>query len=233
MGFKRVLFPSAYPTGSELTRNLIGIGIKIGSVGRAENPNIEDTLVAGAIEGMQGDYRVLSLTTDWFTIHYERLNVDRLTALVKELGQSRVKAYFAALAKFLSTDPRFKRLSRCYRGPAVSLLEEGTDFLIQRNGEDERFRESCLKVPNKTLRHRPDDIESPEELAKKHRDYYYRVLVGPSFRADMISLLERDPNLSPSELARRTYGSFQTAWCVIKDLSLLNYVQDAPHKSVS
>jgi hypothetical protein len=37
----------------------------------------------------------------------------------------------------------------------------------------------------------------------------------------MWAVLESDPSLSPAELARRTYGSFATAWQVKQDFELL------------
>jgi hypothetical protein len=46
-------------------------------------------------------------------------------------------------------------------------------------------------------------------------------MLGPSYRADMGAELEADPALSPAELARRTYGSFATAWQVKHDWQVL------------
>jgi hypothetical protein len=48
------------------------------------------------------------------------------------------------------------------------------------------------------------------------------VIIGPSYRADMWAALETDPELSPTELARQTYGSFATAWQVKRDFVLVN-----------
>jgi hypothetical protein len=64
-------------------------------------------------------------------------------------------------------------------------------FLIERNGEDVRFKNSKFKAANGSLRARPEDISSPAELAKTHKDYYFRVLMGPCFRADMISIFHK------------------------------------------
>lgn len=62
---------------------------------------------------------------------------------------------------------------------------------------------------------------NPAELAKRHRTYQRRILLGPSYRADMWSALDRDPDLTAAELARRAYGSFATAWQVKQDWVLL------------
>jgi len=45
--------------------------------------------------------------------------------------------------------------------------------------------------------------------------------MGPSYRADMWATLEAEPQLSAAELARRTYGSFASAWHVRKAFATL------------
>ena len=221
MSFKRVQSLETYPQGEELTKKLIGIGFKIDGEGE-KNPNIEDVLIAAATEGMNRDFRILSLLTDWFSIHHKYVNIDRLIRALKQTNNSRAKSYFSAIGKWLEKHNGFKKLSKIYRGEPVLLgLTKDYQFLIKRNGEDERFIESKLRVAKGTLRTRPEDILPQEELAKIHSDYYFRVLIGPSYRADMVSLFSRNSSLTASQLAKQTYGSFATAWDVMKDLSLI------------
>jgi hypothetical protein len=59
----------------------------------------------------------------------------------------------------------------------------------------------------------------PAELARVHRAYRWRLVIGPTYRADMWAALESDPGLSAADLARRTYGSFPTAWHVRRDFA--------------
>lgn len=221
MSYKRVIALDVYASGKNLDGLLAGIGFKIGTT-KEPNPNIEDTLIAAAIEGMAGDFRTLSLLTDWFEVHSSRVNVDRLTRAVSELANTRVKAYFSGVGHWLKKDPRYKKLAALYRGPRVLLgLTDEYSFLIKRNGEDERFQKSKLEVANGSLRRRLQDIATPEELVKMHDDYYHRILIGSTYRADMVALHKKSPKITASELARRTYGSFATAWEVMRDLSLL------------
>jgi hypothetical protein len=44
--------------------------------------------------------------------------------------------------------------------------------------------------------------------------------MGPSYRADMWAALARNPSLSAAALARKTYGSFATAWQVKSDFAI-------------
>jgi hypothetical protein len=185
-------------------------------------PNIEDTLVAASIEGIvREEIRILALLVDWIDIHADRINVDRLTKLVAALPQKTVRAFWAGIAHWQSTDPRMKKLLRVHPKQRVDLLPDGGNFLIHRDGEDERFVGSPFRVAAKTLRHRPSDILSPIELAMKHAAYRWRVVIGPTYRADMWALLEKESTLKPHEIARRSYGSWPTAWAVKRDWATL------------
>lgn len=68
------------------------------------------------------------------------------------------------------------------------------------------------RVPANVLRDRSVDVLTPTDLAHRHRAYRHRVMMGPTYRADLWAALEAHPGLSPAELARRTYASFASAW---------------------
>ena len=80
-------------------------------------------------------------------------------------------------------------------------------------------------MPAGILRDRKEDVLSPIELARRHGAYRRRILLGPSYRADMWAELDRDPGLSVAELARLSYGSFATAWHVKRDWEVLEKSQ--------
>lgn len=188
----------------------------------AEEPNIEDTLIAASIEGMErDDLRVLSVLVTWLGVHRARINADRLMRAASTLEQPRSLAFWAAVASWQGTDRRFTRMAHLCAGKRVDLLGVGTGFQVKRKGEDDRFRGTCLRVPEGALRDRAGDVEQPSELARRHVTYRWRVIMGPSYRADMWASLSCDPTLSASELARRTYGSFATAWQVKRDFAMV------------
>jgi len=47
------------------------------------------------------------------------------------------------------------------------------------------------------------------------------VLMGPSFRADVWTVLEKSPGLSVADVARRAACFFATAWQAVQDFRLL------------
>lgn len=222
MGFKRTLGPPALLQGDTLTAAMVGIGMNFAAP-PAPNPNIEDTLLAASVEGLDHeDFRVLSVLVSWLDIHAAWVNADRMTTLASQPSSDRVRAFWSAVGAWLSKDRRFARMARIYTGPRLDLLASGTDFHLRRSGEDPRFAEGPLRVPGQVLRDRKADVLTPTELARRHRTYRRRILLGPSYRADMWAELETDPSLPPADLARRTYGSFATAWHVKHDWQLLD-----------
>lgn len=220
MGFKRVLSPSEYPTGKELTKRCVAIGFRFAERPVKQQPNIEETLVAASIEGVSGDYRMLSLLVDWFDLHSARINADHLFNLAKELKAPLVKKFWIACAHWKSQDSRFKRLRELDDGKRLHLIESD-DFQLKRHGEDLRFKNTPLIVHAKVLRNRPTDIDSAEQIARQHRAFHYRILIGPSYRADLMALLERRPDLTAADLARSCYSSFSAAWQAKQDFELI------------
>ena len=168
MGFSRAVAPVRPPEAATLTEDMAGIGMNLG--GRANHrANIENTLLFASEEGMdRADLRVLSVLVTWLGIHGARVNVDRLAKLVEAGGSKRVRAFWAAVGRWLAKDRRYVRLIRFPKGEPIDLLDVGTGFQIRRHGEDPRFEESALRVPANVLRDRPADVMTPGQLARNH-----------------------------------------------------------------
>jgi hypothetical protein len=226
MAFSRTVSAVAAPPADELTTRMVGIGMKFAAEPRVD-ADIERTLLHASELGMlEGDLRVLSLLTTWMGVHHARMNADRLVRLVGEDVAQRVRAYWSAVAVWLGKDRRLARLVKAYAGAPVDLLPTGNAFQLARRGSDERFAGSNLRVPRGTLRDRPDDVLTPEALVLRHAGYRNRVLMGPTWRADVWTVLEREPQLAVAEAARRASCSFATAWQAAQDFRLLRQAGD-------
>ncbi len=222
MPFSRPPLLGDRPDDNALTADMVGIGMNFAAL---PNPDaqIEETLVHASAVGMdEHDLRVLALLTTWLGVHHDYLNADRLVRCVAEHPSPRVHAYWAAVATWLDKDRRLARLRKLHDGSPVDLLPVGTDFQITRRGEDDRFSNSVLRVPAGTLRDRSQDVLSPKQLAHRHAGYRNRVRLGPTWRADVWTVLERTPHAPVAQVAKRAGCSFATAWQVVRDFSLLH-----------
>lgn len=213
------------PASEVLTARMVGIGMNFATKA-ARDADIEPTLVHASQLGMDdSDLRVLSVLTTWLGVHHAHVNADRLVRLVAAETSERVRAYWAAIASWLAKDRRLARIGTAYAGARIDLLPVGTDFQLARRGEDPRFAGSKLRVPAGTLRDREDDVMSPATLAKRHAGYRNRLLMGPTWRADVWTVLERAPEISVAEVARQASSSFATAWQVVQDFKVLRSVE--------
>ena len=207
---------------------MVGIGMLFAA---SPNPEarVEETLVRASVEGMDADdLRVLAVLTSWLGVHHRYINADRLVRCVSAQSSSRALAYWAAIARWLSADRRFARLARLHEGPPLELLPVGTALQLARRGEDARFVGSSLRVPDGVLRDRQADVLTPAQLVAQHRGIYNRALMGPTWRADVWSALEMQPEMSVAALARHVGCAFSTAWQVAQDFRLLHGVVEAP-----
>lgn len=220
MPFSRTTTRDEAPAQAELTARMVGVGM-VFAAEPDEDADIEGTVVGASVAGMiGGDLRVLAVLTTWLGVHHARLNADRLARLVDAHTEPRVRAYWAAVATWLGKDRRFARLIAGYDGPPVELLAVGNEFQLRRRGEDQRFHDTVLRAPAGTLRDRREDVLAPEVLVQRHRGYRNRVLIGPTWRADVWTVLEKAPDLTVADVARRAGCSFATAWQVTQDFRL-------------
>lgn len=221
MSYSRNVLPANVPDAGELTGMLTGIGFRFSAVGCAD-ANIEDALYFASQAGMDGDdLRVLAMLVSWLECHSPRVNADRMIRLVAANESPRVRAFWAAVGHYLERDRRFARVKALHGGSRISLLGASGSFLLKRSGEDSRFEGTPLIVAAGALRSRLSDVLTAEELTAMHRVYRWRVIVGPTYRADMLAHIEQNPSLTAAELARRTYGSFATAFGVKRDWELV------------
>lgn len=226
MAFSRATALRDPPDEANLTRDMVGVGMNFAAEANPSAP-IEETLVHASAAGMdEHDLRVLAVLTTWVGVHLGHINAARLVRCVSEHGSDRVHAYWAAVARWQSKDRRFARLVGLHDGRPVDLLPVGTDFQIARRGEDERFAGSPLRVPAGTLRDRDADVLAPEVLVRRHTGYRNRVLMGPTWRADVWTVLAEEPDASVAEAARRAGCSFATAWQVVQDFRLLHAARE-------
>jgi hypothetical protein len=223
MSFKRQIEPIVRLEGAELDRAMSGIGMSF-AVEPEPYPAIEDVIFFASQLGMEkNDFRVLNVLCKWIDVHAARVNADRLTRLVEHCAETeRTRTFWAAVGQWKQHDRRFARLAALRSTEERLDLFAGTDFQIQRRGEHPWFAGTSLRAAAGTLRDRASDVASPEHVVHVHPVYRERVVQGPSYRADMWSALTIDSSLTPSELARRTYGSFATAWEVRRDWDLVH-----------
>ena len=220
-------------SGKQLDSSLQAIGFNIFCNRKSTDLNIEETLISASVEVINGkDNRLGGLLVDWITIHSDRINVDKLTKFVKQLGSDKyklVRVFWCANAqRLVKKDQRFKRLSQIYKGKRISLADylaskkrKTTHLLITLKGEDERFKNTCIRLPKGYFSKRLNQILPSSVVAKTNLTYRYRLMMGASYRADIWTLIKRHPGISAYALAKKAHCSYRTAYITKKDYEIL------------
>ncbi len=222
MGFSRVFRDETYLDGDNLTKSLVGLGFLLSSESK-KNVNIEHCLISLIKESFSNDLaydlRLLALLVNWLEIHISQVNANRLIKLIEHLNNPKASRFLAAVFEYLS-DVRFKKFITNYSPKKRVQFLKSSSFLVKKNGEDIRFKNTKLIIHSKALPNRPDLIMSLSLLAKSHLYYRYRVLLGPTYRSDIIANLSIDESLSPAELARHHFTNYQTSYKAKKDFQI-------------
>jgi hypothetical protein len=176
----------------------------------------------------QEDWRTLGVLTTWFGVHSTYVNAARLLRFVAGAECTpRMLMYLSGLASWMRQDRRFKSLITSYSS-REPLLRVGNDFHIARHGEDPRFQDNALCVPAGVLRDRAVDVLSPAQLARAHGTYAQRIIMGPTWRADVWAALLREPTLTASQVAKQAGCAYGTAWQTMQDFALWTRAQTTP-----
>lgn len=226
-----------FVSGDYLNGQLRSIGFNIACLQTPLASDIEETLISASVETLhQKDNRLGGLLVDWLSLHYEKLNVGKITKFINNLPDNKFKyvvCFWCANAqRFLQKDIRFKKLASIYKGKQICLADvwQGssqlkkniiTHMFLDIYGEDERFKNTCILVPKNFFPHRGEQIFSPHKLAQWHAGYQCRVIMGASYRADVWSCLQQDPSMSAHALAKKNHCSYRTAYSVKKDFMTL------------
>lgn len=229
MGFTRIFKRDDYLSGQELNKALVGLGFLLSSNSK-KNMNIEHILISIVKEvfsdGLAYDLRLLGLFVNWIEVHSSQINANRFIKLTYALKSPLAIKFLAGVFEYVK-DVRFKKFVAENSPKRRVHFLKNSNFLLKKNGEDKRFKGTRLIVHSKALPNRPELILSPELLSKKHLYYRYRVLLGPTYRADIIAHLTVDENLSPAELARCHFTNYQTSYRAKKDFQIFSNIKSA------
>ena len=209
------------PINTDSSRMLASIGCNINALPLV-NADIEYTLYRASQESLENlDFRTLSLIVHWIDIHGSIVNIPRLKRFLRT-SNTETQQLWGAIAQWKQEQKKWASLIRLnHPNQRWDLLPAGTDFQISRKGEDPRFIDTKLRIPNGLLPIREGDVLSLKYLIQHHPTVANRVRFGVCLRADLWTHLEIEPNLSVAQLAKRVGCAFASAWEVKRDFDLL------------
>lgn len=209
---------------NSLDQKLYSIGIQI--AGDFENRpkfyiDIEQTLIEACYE-IDKDGRLLSLVMGWVKIHGNYIIAEKLIKnyklIAKEKGET---PWFNALLAFASLEcsHKFSKWVKKEKKKVFWQSKEITENLIALKGAVPFWESINIYVALSSFRIRERDVLSPKELIKFNYQYRNRYIYGPSWRADIITMIERGIN-TPTAIAKTLGCSYEPANRVFREYSM-------------
>ena len=172
--------------------------------------DIEKTLLDAAYEA-KNDGRLRSLLFSWFSVHAERVIVEKFFKLADKARAARGdNPIVNALAVFAMVNGlhRYKKYIRPTPENEYLLDKDETESFAKIQGYKEDWLKYGVKVPKKAIRIREADVLTTEELSKQNLQFKNRLLIGASWRADIITAIEWGAK-NPSEIKQRIGCSYE------------------------
>lgn len=184
--------------------------------------DIEGTLVDAAYEAV-GDGRIRSLLFTWIKVHGERVITDKFFKVAEKaetvLGHNPIINGLAVFA-VISGHHKFRSYIKKSKDNEYLVSREVSESFKSVQGYKEEFLEFGVKVPSKMIRIRESDAFTVEELATQNLQYRNRILIGASWRADIITAIELGAK-SPTEIKNNLGCSYEPAHRVFREYMLL------------
>lgn len=200
---------------SDCNQALASIGIRLGSVSsassrKATSYDIEQVLL-DASGALRHDGRLASLLLSWVHVHAEHVIVEKLRKILRNTKGDDQRIAISALAAYAASQGQHKWKKLIFPVAKGLLFRSKTaESAIKLKGAEPWAEEYGIRIARGSLRIRPDDVLTVEELAKANPQYRNRLLFGASWRADIITAIQQGASTA-TEVMKRVGCSYEPA----------------------
>lgn len=168
---------------------------------------------------VENDGRLRSLIFSWFAVHHDRLVIEKFFKLSKNIipkhGSNPLTNAIAVYGVILGTHAFRRYIERTPENEFLLSKDESESF-AQIQGYKEDWLKYGVKVPAKMIRIRTDDALTESELARINLQYRNRLLIGTSWRADIVTAIQLGAR-TPAEVVRQIGCSYEPAHRVFRE----------------
>ncbi len=185
--------------------------------------DLERTLHEASLEIHQ-DSRLFSLLCSWVSIHGDYVIIEKLMKLQKKQYSPWLVAI--AISAVNLGFHKWRRLIKKQKKEFALVDHELALSSISMKGAEPTFKKYGFLIPQGSLRIRAIDALDVSRLARQNFQYRNRLLFGSSWRADIITAIEKGiPN--PSEIAKTLGCSYEPAHRIFREYALVASVKVA------
>jgi hypothetical protein len=184
--------------------------------------DIERDLIEVIIEARK-DYRILGLLQIWFKKHADVLIIEKFFKFISQHDEidrdDKILNFLIAFA-IINKHNKWKRLLNTNSKKAIYPIDpESLAATIKINGKDEAFFQLGILVPNGFLKTDEAKIDDQKVLAKSNKQYRNRLIIGPNWRADIITAIELELK-NPFQISTTIGCGYESAYRVMKEYKI-------------
>lgn len=183
--------------------------------------DIEANLVDAAYEALT-DGRIFSLLFSWLKVHGRHIHIEKFFKIARmRESQSGHNPIINAMSVWctLCGFHNFKRHIDISSKNEFLLEKEVTESFGRVQGFKTDFLKYNVKVPEKYLRIREQDVFTDVELAKENLQFRNRLLFGASWRADIITAIDLGAR-TPTEVCKKIGCSYEPSYRIFKEYKI-------------
>ncbi len=178
--------------------------------------DIENALYEATLEVTQ-DSRLFSLICSWVSVHGDYVIIEKLMKLQKKKNSPWLVA--VAICASNMGFHQWKRLIKKQKNTFALVDQDLALSSISMKGEESNFRSKGFLIPKESIRIRSSDAQSATSLIKSNLQYRNRLRYGASWRADIITAIEKGMK-TPYTIAKVLGCSYEPAHRIFKEYAL-------------
>jgi len=184
--------------------------------------DIERDLIDIIVEA-RGDYRVLGLLNLWFKKHADVIILEKFYKILskrEDINEDDPILNFLIASAISTKHNKWKRcLKTNPRKQTYPIDPENLKAAIKIKGKDEAMAKLGILVPNDFLKTRDEKIYDQADLARHNRQYRNRLIIGPNWRADIITAIELGVD-NPFKISTTIGCGYESAYRVMKEYKI-------------
>jgi hypothetical protein len=207
------------------TADLVCIGMRFAGespqAACGRDVDIERTIL-DITEAFPEDTRLVSVFLSWIKVHGNYVIVEKLAKFASKRAETAWENNpWLSMAAAWAVEcgyHKWKKLAKKMPAPVYLYPKAMSEGAITLKGAVPWLESLGFRIPQGSLRIREDDVAPPEKLVRHNLQYKNRYLFGASWRADIITAIQRGIT-SPAEISRVVGCSYEPAYRVSREYS--------------
>lgn len=202
------------------TDDLVCIGMRFDteSLQAASERNTDiETVLLDIVEVFPEDSRLVSVFLSWIKVHGNYVIVEKLAKLATQrMKDARSDLPWLSMTAAWAVEcgyHKWRKLIKKVPTPTYLYPKMMSEGAIKMKGIIPWLEPLGFRIPQNSIRIREEDVMHPEKLIRYNLQYKNRYLYGPSWRADIITAIQRGVT-SPAEISRVVGCSYEPAYRV-------------------